>query len=266
MNKLIMLGTGAGFNKYFYNTCFVIKYNNKNFLIDAGGSQEICYRLLEKNIELTDIHDIFISHTHTDHILGLIWLLKKMSVKVMNIPDYIVNIYGNKSVCEAIRGICKYTLPPQLFEVVERITNYIVVEPKDKKNIIGLDVTFFDSFDKGNNLTCFETNIDGKSLVFLGDATCNNKNYDILKNKDYVMHEAFCLDKDADIYKPYEKHHSTVESTCESLKEFNIKNLILYHTVDNYEDTRKEQYLKEVKMCDYKGNVIVPEDMEEIIL
>ena len=50
------------------------------------------------------------------------------------------------------------------------------------------------------------------------------------------------------------------------MKEFKIKNLILYHTVDNYEDTRKEQYLKEVKMCDYKGNVIVPEDMEEIIL
>ena len=33
MSKLIMLGTGAGFNKYFYNTCFVINHNNKNFLI-----------------------------------------------------------------------------------------------------------------------------------------------------------------------------------------------------------------------------------------
>lgn len=77
---------------------------------------------------------------------------------------------------------------------------------------------------------------------------------------------SFCLDKDADIYKPYEKHHSTVKSICESLKDFNIKNLILYHTVDDYKDSRKKEYLEEVKMCDYKGNVIVPEDMEEIQL
>ena len=56
MSKLIMLGTGSGFNKYFYNTCFVINHNNKNFLIDTGGSQEIYFRLLEKNIELTAPH------------------------------------------------------------------------------------------------------------------------------------------------------------------------------------------------------------------
>ena len=80
------------------------------------------------------------------------------------------------------------------------------------------------------------------------------------------MHEAFCLDKDADIYKPYEKHHSTVKSTCESLKDFNIKNLILYHTIDDYKDSKKEKYIKEAKMSNYTGNVIVPEDMEEIVL
>ena len=58
------------------NFSFNFSYNFlKNFLIDAGGGQKIYYILLEKNIELTEIHDIFISHAHTDHILGLIWLL-----------------------------------------------------------------------------------------------------------------------------------------------------------------------------------------------
>lgn len=266
MSKLIMLGTGAGFNKYFYNTCFVINHNDKNFLIDAGGSQEISYRLLEKNIELTEIHDIFISHSHTDHILGLIWLFKAFSAFGVFRKIQKLNIYCNQSVCDAIKGICKYTLPQRHIEKLQKCLNFIIIKPGDKLNIIGLDFSFFDSFDEGNNLTCFETIIDGKSLVFLGDATCNNKNYDILKKKDYVMHEAFCLDKDADIYKPYEKHHSTVKSICESLKDFNIKNLILYHTVDDYKDSRKKEYLEEVKMCDYKGNVIVPEDMEEIQL
>ena len=266
MNKLIMLGTGAGFNKYFYNTCFVINHDNKNFLIDAGGSQEIYFRLLDKNIELTEIRDIFISHSHTDHILGLIWLLKGFSAFGMLEKIQKLNIYCNQSVCDAIKGICNYTLSKRTIEKLKNYLNFIIINPGDKLNIIGLDFSFFDSYDAGNNLTCFETNINGKSLVFLGDATCNMKNYDILKNKDYVMHEALCLDNDADIYKPYEKRHSTVKSTWESLKDFNIKNLILYHTIDNYEETRKEKYLEEVKMCDYKGNVIVPEDMEEILI
>ena len=266
MSKLIMLGTGSGFNKYFYNTCFVINHNNKNFLIDTGGSQEIYFRLLEKDIELTEIRDIFISHSHTDHIFGLIWLLKRIDKFEILEKNKKLNIYCNQSVCDAIKGICNYTLPHSIIEKLKKYLNFIIIKPGDKLNIIGLDFSFFDSFDEGNNLTCFETNINGKSLVFLGDATCNMKNYEILKNKDYVMHEAFCLDKDADIFKPYEKHHSTVKSTCESLKDFNIKNLILYHTIDDYEDTRKEEYLKEVQMCDYKGNVIVPEDMEEIVI
>ena len=266
MSKLIMLGTGSGFNKYFYNTCFVINHDNKNFLIDTGGSQEIYYRLLEKNIELTEIHDIFISHSHTDHILGLIWLFKAFAASGMLEKIQKLNIYCNQSVCDAIKGICNYTLSNRIIEKLKKYLHFIIIKPGDKLNIIGLDFTFFDSYDAGNNLTCFETNIDGKSLVFLGDATCNLKNYEILKNKDYVMHEAFCLDKDADIFKPYEKHHSTVKSTCDCFKDFNIKNLILYHTIDDYEESRKEKYLEEAKMCDYKGNVIVPEDMEEIVI
>ncbi len=266
MSKLIMLGTGAGFNKYFYNTCFVINHNNKNFLIDTGGSQEIYYRLLEKNIKFTEIRDIFISHSHSDHILGLIWLFKAFYSFEIFEKMQKLNIYCNQSVCDAIKGICNYTLPQRRIEKLKKYVNFIIIKPGDKLNIIGLDFSFFDSFDEGNNLTCFETNIDGKSLIFLGDATCNMKNYDILKNKDYVMHEALCLDQNADIYKPYEKHHSTVKSTCDSFKDFNIKNLILYHTIDDYEDSRKEEYINEAKMSNYTGNIIVPEDMEEIVI
>ena len=266
MSKLIMLGTGCGFNDYFYNTCFVINHNNKNFLIDAGGSQKIYYRLLEKNIKLTDIHDIFISHAHTDHVLGLIWLLKKMCSMFGKKYTGKLNIYCNQFVCDAIKSIYHYTIAERHHEKLEKNINFIIVKPGDKLNIIGLDFSFFDSFDEGNNLTCFETDIDGKSLVFLGDTPCDNRNYEFVKNKDYVMHEAFCLDKDADIFNPYEKHHSTVKSTCESLKDFNIKNLILYHTIDDYEDSRKEKYINEAKMSNYTGNVIVPEDMEEILI
>ena len=103
MEKLIFLGTGNGITLDLYNTCFVIQKNNQNFLIDTGGSVEILRRLKNVNIELNDIKNIFISHNHTDHILGLIWMFKKMGVNAIagKIQEKI-NIYCNDVVYETI--------------------------------------------------------------------------------------------------------------------------------------------------------------------
>ena len=100
--------------------------------------------------------------------------------------------------------------------------------------------------------------------MFLGDETCNPVLYDRIKDADYVMHEAFCLDSEEKVFKAYEKHHSTVKSVCEEMDKLNIKNLILYHTEETHEN-KKELYTNEAKQY-FKGNVIVPNDMEIIEL
>ena len=65
-------------------------------------------------------------------------------------------------------------------------------------------------------------------------------------------------------FKAYEKNHSTVKSVCKEMNNFNIKNLILYHTEDTHPN-KKELYTNEAKQY-FENNVIVPIDMEEIIL
>ena len=84
MTKLIFLGVGNGATLNLYNTCFVIQTNKENFLIDTGGSIEIINRLKKVNIEFQKIKHIFISHTHTDHILGLIWMIKRLYKPITN--------------------------------------------------------------------------------------------------------------------------------------------------------------------------------------
>ena len=111
----------------------------------------------------------------------------------------------------------------------------------------------------------FETILNnGKKLIFLGDETCNPILYDRLKGSDYVMHEAFCLDAEEKVFKAYEKHHSTVKSVCEAMNPLDIKNLIIYHTEDTHEN-KKELYTAEAKQY-FDNNVIVPNDLDEIIL
>lgn len=264
MTKITMLGTGSGGTMELYNTCFTIENENGAFLIDTGGSIEIIKRLKKININLNEIKNIFISHSHTDHILGLIWIFKKISRMAMHgeIKEKL-NIYCNDTVYEAIKGVSGYILPVKLMDAIYSITNFIILKDGDKHLINNVEYEFFDIQAKGTKQFGFECIINNKKFIFLGDETINPTLYDKIKNADYVTHEAFCLDKEENIFHAYEKNHSTALSAAKTMNELNIKNLILYHTEETHGNNRKQLYLEEAQSV-FKGNVIVPDDLEII--
>lgn len=263
--KIIMLGTGHGFVWNLYNTCFLLENGNHNLLVDTGGGVEIVKNLEQKGYKLTDIHNIFISHCHTDHILGLLWILKRMSGLFSKGYNQPFNIYCNQEVTNSIKKLYSSVFPDVRIKLIEEKIKIHTLQDEETIEIAGEKITFFDVHPKKNQLYGFETILNnGKKLVFLGDETCNPILYDRLRDADYVMHEAFCLDAEEKVFKAYEKHHSTVKSVCEVMNPLNIKNLIIYHTEDTHEN-KKELYTAEAKQY-FDNNVIVPDDLEEIIL
>lgn len=264
VTKITMLGTGNGGTLDLYNTCFVIQNEQGVFLIDTGGSIEIIKRLKQSGIKLEEMKNIFISHSHTDHILGLIWMFKKMSRMAMhgNIKEKI-HIYCNDVVYEAIRGISSYVLPSVLMEAIDNITDFVVLNDGDKHTINGIDYEFFDILAKGTKQFGFECMLDGNRFVFLGDETLNPLLNERVRNADYVTHEAFCLDREENIFHAYEKNHSTARSAAKTMNELSVKNLILYHTEESHGIDRKRLYLEEAQSV-FNGNVIVPDDLEEV--
>lgn len=266
MEKIIMLGTGHGSVMNSYNTCFLLENNHENLLVDTGGSIQIIKNLQEKGYKLTDINNIFISHCHTDHILGLCWIFKKASVSFLNEERKSkINVYCNCEVAESIKKLIEAVFPDKLQEVLNENVLIHVLHDGDVVSIAGENITFFDVHAKSNLLYGFETILNcGAKLIFLGDETCNPILYDKLKGADYVMHEAFCLDSEENVPKFIKEHHATVKSVCQTMEPFDIKNLIIYHTEDSH-DNKKELYTKEAKMY-YSRNVIIPDDLDEIIL
>lgn len=70
ITELTMLGTGNATVTKCYNTCFTIKIGKNILLVDAGGGNGILRQLEKAGIAISEIHDMFVTHAHTDHILG----------------------------------------------------------------------------------------------------------------------------------------------------------------------------------------------------
>ena len=74
-----------------------------------------------------------------------------------------------------------------------------------------------------------------------------------------------CLEKEEPIIKAREKNHSIVSDVAETMQLLNTKNLVIWHTADNNIENRKNLYIEEARKY-FKGNVYVPNDLEEIQL
>lgn len=70
--KMNVLGTGFALATKNYNTCFALEENGSLFLVDGGGGNQILRQLEQSFLDWRDVHDIFVTHQHVDHFMGII--------------------------------------------------------------------------------------------------------------------------------------------------------------------------------------------------
>ena len=213
--ELIMLGTGNATVTKCYNTCFILQTKETVLLVDGGGGNGILNQLEKVDVPIDSIHDMFVTHAHTDHILGAVWMIRIIAQRASNGHYFgTFRVYGH-----------------------------------DKEKQYGFRALL----------------PNGKSLVCLGDEPYNEQVRSYTEGVDWLLCEAFCLYKDRERFKPYEKHHSTALDAGRLAQQLGIKRLLLYHTEDKTLATRKESYTEEASR-EFSGLVYVPDDLEKILL
>lgn len=269
MNRemLILLGTGNATVTKCYNTCFAIHTGEEYLLVDTGGGNGIMAQLEKADIPMEAIHEIIMSHEHTDHILGLVWLIRMIAAK-MKKGQYEgnLNIYCHEQLKDIILTITKLTIQAKFYKMIgERIFLH-TVEDGEVCRILDYDVHFFDIRSTKAKQFGFTLRLNnGKTFTFIGDEPYQEHERVYAQNADWLLHEAFCLYRDRDIFSPYEKHHATVKEACEHAQNLHVLNLILYHTEDKNLKERKKLYTEEGRRY-YHGNLFVPDDLERIVL
>lgn len=262
-----MLGTGNAAVTRCYNTCFAIRSNGQTLLVDAGGGNGILTQLEKAQISLTEIHEMFITHAHTDHILGAVWVVRVIAQQ-MQAGKYEGNfrVYGHDKAIQVLDWICRMTLPAKIVARLGNGIDFQTVDDGDRFSAGGLVLECFDIASTKEKQYGFCTTLPhGKRLVCLGDEPYNTRNRSQVEGADWLLCEAFCLYDDRERFKPYEKHHSTALDAGRLAAELGIKNLLLYHTEDKTLSTRKERYTLEAQ-SEFSGKVFVPDDLEVIAL
>ncbi|AAK79298.1 ribonuclease Z [Clostridium acetobutylicum] len=267
METVNILGTGSAMVTKCYNTCFTLSNGDEHFLVDTGGGNTILTNLEKLHIGIDKIHNVFISHRHNDHITGIIWIIRAVAQRIINGKyDGDLKIYCCKENIEVINTICKLLLEKKFTKYMGNRIVFSEIYDGCRLKVLDWDIEFFDIKSTKQLQFGFTTVLkSGKKLTFLGDEPYRENLYEYANNSDYIFHEAFCLYSEKDIFKPYEKHHATVKDACENADKLSVKNIILYHTEDKNIEKRKELYIGEGSKF-FKGNIIVPDDLETIEL
>lgn len=263
--NITMLGTGNALVTECYNTCFVLREGKQHFLVDGGGGNAVLRQLRRAGLDWMDMREIFVTHKHVDHLLGILWMVR-MICQFMKHGEYKgeAKIYGHEEVISLIQEMSVRLLSHKETKFIGNRLHLIPVTDGEEREIIGHRVAFFDIHSTKAKQFGFCMDLgQQEKLTCCGDEPYNVNEKVYAENSKWLLHEAFCLHSQADIFEPYEKHHSTVKDACELAERLNVKNLLLYHTEDKNIKNRKELYTDEGKRF-YTGNLWVPDDLETL--
>lgn len=255
-----MLGTGSAFPSNSYNTCFIIKTPRLLWLTDGGGGYGIFDALSRAEIEPGALHHIFVTHSHTDHIFGIVWLLRKIvHLRMQGLYSEMLHVYANPETARALTEICRLTFLDSYFRVLQEVMEISDASEGCSYHIEDTDISFFNVGSENVCQSGFRMTLpDGKTIVCFGDEALTHVNMHHATGADMLICGAFCRYADRDIYKPYEKHHLTVKDVAETAAKIHIGNLVLIHSEDRTPD-KPAAYRAEAAEY-FPGMVTIPSD------
>lgn len=265
--RLIFLGTGSADAIRYYQTCFVISNGNgEDLLVDTGGGGGILRQLSDANTPLEHIRHIYITHKHLDHFWGLFWILRFLGSKIAKGKAQNLHIYASKTIIGIIKEISPLFLKEKVTGLYDNKILFHLID--DGENITINDWTLRPvnvESEKEEQFGFILSYDDSKKLVFAGDEPLRGKLLTLAQDAQYLIHDAFCLERDREHYRPQDICHSTAQDAAKTAQEKHAKNLILVHTEDTTFGKRKTLYSTEARES-FNGNILVPDDLEMVDL
>jgi ribonuclease Z len=195
--RVTLLGTGcppAVMNRFGPST--LVEVGQQKFLFDAGRGA--LQRLVELGVQWQDVQGVFLTHLHSDHVVGFpdLWLTGWLIVPGRNVPLQVWGPRGTTAMMSHLEQAYEYDVrirtqndgasPKGVALLVKDIGEGVVYE-KD-----GVKVTAFE-VDHAPVKPAFGYRIDyaGRSIVLSGDTRVSENLMRHAQGVDVLVHEVF---------------------------------------------------------------------------
>jgi ribonuclease Z len=226
----------------------LIRRGGERLLFDCGeGTQR---QLLQSAVGLVDLREVFLTHFHLDHWLGLPGMLKTFALRDRQLP---LTIYGPPGVKELFtelrRVIGRLPYPFEPVEVragdtLEREGYRVLVVPVAH----GVAAVGY-ALD--------EEPRPGRTIVYSGDTAPIEVVRAVAENADVLVHEATFAEEERD--RAADTMHSTALQAAQLAREAEVRLLALTHVSPRYFGPELVREAREIF-----ANTVVPRDFDVV--
>ena len=271
----------------------LVRRGGDKLLFDCGEGTQ---RQLLRSIGLVDLEEVFVTHFHADHVLGLPGMIKSFSLRQREAPLTIYGPPGLRALFDVLKPLVgKNTYPIRIeelagndevrrddyrvaaFEVRHRVPayGYALIEDDrpgrfDEARARELGVApgpDFGRLQRGEAVSGTDGDVTpdqvvgptrpGRKIVISGDTAPCDMTRAVAHNADVLVHEATFLTDERD--RAYETGHTTAQQAAEIADESDVAMLALTHVSPRYGGGEIRREARAI----FK-NTIVPRDFDRV--
>jgi ribonuclease BN (tRNA processing enzyme) len=245
MNRIIILGSSSGM-PVPQRACssLLIEAANKSYLIDAG--EGCASSILRHKIDPLKIRQIFISHTHADHCIGIFMLVQMMHLleNKENIEIYLPEeaVFWFENMFDALylfreKLKCQYELKPITQDFLFQDDNLTLKTYLNRHLRSNEKIISEENLPNKMESYSFSIQLGGNRIVYSGDIASMEDIENLIEEVDLF----FC-----------ESTHVKVEELLELVKRKKVREIILTHIHEEVEG-KKEQIIKMADEMEYRN-------------
>lgn len=281
--KVTLLGTGTPTPRLSsFSASILVEAGDEKLLFDLGRGSTM--RLYQKRIALSAITAHFLTHLHSDHIVGLpdMWLSGwlptpwggRKSPMVIFGPKGTVDMTGNltKAFAEDIRiRTADEHLKPEGIAFAATDIQPGVVYEKSGVRVTAIEVNHGELIRPAFG---YMIEFDGKKVVLSGDTKYDERVAAAATNADLLVHEVAVIEpalveNPAFSYRDIEAHHTSPEEAgrifSKSHPKLAVYSHIVYATVKPAPDIPEDALVQRTRTT-YSGPLLVGHDLMSFVI